>query len=56
MIRIPAGNLFASASAIGGSCKYLQVAQRQMRETDHDRLVVALGDIGVTIRQRLSSS
>ncbi len=50
MIRIPAGNLFASASAIGGSCKYLQVAQRQMRETGHDRVVVALGDIGVTIQ------
>ncbi len=50
MIRIPAGNLFASASSIGGSCKYLQIAQRQMRETGHDRVVVALGDIGVTIQ------
>lgn len=50
MIRIPAGNLFASASAIGGSCKFLQVAQRQMREIGHDRVVVALGDIGVTIQ------
>lgn len=50
MIRIPAGNLFASASSIGGSCKYLQIAQRQMRETGYDRVVVALGDIGVTIQ------
>lgn len=50
MIRIPAGNLFASASAIGGSCKFLQVAQRQMRETGHDCVVIALGDIGVTIQ------
>ncbi len=28
MIRVPAGNLFISASAIGGSCKFLQVVRR----------------------------
>ena len=50
MIRIPAGNLFASASAIGGSCKFFQVGRRQLREAGQDLLVVPLADIMVTIQ------
>lgn len=31
MHRLPAGNLIASASSLGGSCKFLQVGRRTMR-------------------------
>lgn len=50
MIRIPAGNLFASASSIGGACKFFQVGRRQMREQVASLLVVPLDDIMVTIQ------
>lgn len=33
MLRLPAGNVIASASHIGGSCKFLQVGRRHARET-----------------------
>jgi hypothetical protein len=50
MIRIPAGNLFASASSIGGACKFFQVGRRQLQEQGDSLLVVPLGDIMVTIQ------
>jgi hypothetical protein len=50
LIRIPAGNLFASASSIGGACKIFQVGRRQLREQGESLLVVPLGDIIVTIQ------
>ena len=50
MIRIPAGNLFASASSIGGSVKFLQVGRRHLRDTSQFRLIVPLSDISVTIQ------
>lgn len=50
MTRIPAGNLFASASSIGGACKFFQVGRRQLWEQGDFLLVVRLGDIMVTIR------
>jgi hypothetical protein len=39
MLRLPAGNLIASASVIGGSCKFLQLGRTQARATG-DLLVV----------------
>jgi hypothetical protein len=50
MIRIPAGNLFASASSIGGACKVFQVGHRQLREPGDSLLVVPPADIMVTIQ------
>ncbi|MBI0532041.1 hypothetical protein [Sphingomonas sp. TX0522] len=32
MQRLPAGNLIASASVLGGSCKFLQIGRRQARD------------------------
>lgn len=34
MHRLPAGNMIASASSLGGSCKFLQVGRRTMRTSD----------------------
>ncbi|QQV78011.1 hypothetical protein H5J25_04525 [Sphingomonas aliaeris] len=49
MIRLPAGNLVASASLIGGSCKYLQVGRRQVR--DHGaELEVSLDQMAAIIQ------
>ena len=47
MIRLPAGNLFASASTLGGACKFFQVARRQLRETGHDTLQASPADLAV---------
>jgi len=46
MLRLPAGNLIASASALGASCKHLQLGRTETRRTgdalvlDHDQLKV----------------
>lgn len=44
MQRLPAGNLIASASLLGGSCKFLQIGRRHARETER-ALVVELAQI-----------
>jgi hypothetical protein len=50
MIRIPAGNLFAAASSIGGACRFVQVGRSQLREQGGNLLVVPLGDIMAIIQ------
>ena len=48
MFRLPAGNLIASASALGASCKYLQLGRTAARSNgdalvlDHDQIKVML--------------
>jgi hypothetical protein len=55
MIRIPAGNLFASASSIGGACKFFQVGRRQLREQgDSLSIGVDTGSTGHAHRIELS--
>lgn len=49
MLRLPAGNLVASASTIGGSCKFLQVGRRQTREQGQ-QLVVQLDQMDAIIQ------
>jgi hypothetical protein len=49
MLRLPAGNLIASASSIGGSCKFLQVGRRQIREQGRE-LVVELDQMNVIVQ------
>jgi hypothetical protein len=49
MLRLPAGNLVASASTIGGSCKFLQVGRRQTREAGR-QLVVQLDQMDAIIQ------
>jgi len=44
MHRLPAGNLIASASLLGGSCKFLQVGRRQARPAG-DALLIDLDQI-----------
>jgi hypothetical protein len=50
MIRLPAGNLFASVSFLAGVCKFLQVGRRQLRESGNDVLILDLDDAGGMIR------
>ena len=49
MLRLPAGNLIASASSIGGSCKFLQVGRRQVHEHGQE-LVLQLDLMQATIQ------
>lgn len=49
MHRIPAGNLFASASSLGSTCKFLQVGRRRLREERAPALWVDPDDMKVAI-------
>jgi len=50
MHRIPAGNLFASASALGGGCKFLQVGRTELARKREAVLVVDIADMQVMIQ------
>lgn len=49
MYRLPGGNLFASASSLGASCKYLQIGRHEVRGQGGP-LLVSLEQMGLIIQ------